>query len=69
MSNTTRVFVYGASGYTGKLVAESLALRNIPFVFAGRNAQRLQDALEVVESRVGRAVDAEIATANNSGEE
>ena len=69
MSSNARVFVYGASGYTGKLVAESLAQRNIHFVFAGRNRQRLEDELKVVEERVGRAVDAEIAVAANTVEE
>ena len=36
MSNDYQVLIYGASGYTGKLVAESLARRNIPFYFAGQ---------------------------------
>ncbi|NNK32180.1 MAG: saccharopine dehydrogenase [Xanthomonadales bacterium] len=69
MSDTPRVLVYGASGYTGKLVAESLARRNIPFVFAGRTRKRLEDALKIVEERVGRGLDAEIATAGNTVEE
>ena len=40
MNNEIKVLIYGASGYTGKLVAESLAQRDIPFYFAGRNKER-----------------------------
>ena len=69
MSNERKVLVYGASGYTGKLVAESLAQRNIPFYMAGRTQSRLQDALKIVEQRHGAPVDAEIAVASNSPED
>jgi short subunit dehydrogenase-like uncharacterized protein len=69
MSITPRVFIYGASGYTGKLVAESLAKRSIPFVFAGRNRERLESALKVVEERCGGPVPAEIGVASNTVEE
>ena len=69
MSSTAKVLVYGASGYTGKLVAESLADRNIPFVFAGRNRERLEEGLKVVEERMGRPVDAKIGIASNTVEE
>ncbi len=65
MSSEKKVLVYGASGYTGKLVAESLATRGIPFVFAGRTEQRLIDGLKVVEDRLGGPADAEIAVASN----
>jgi short subunit dehydrogenase-like uncharacterized protein len=66
MSSTPKVFVYGASGYTGKLVSESLASRGIPFVAAGRNRERLESALKIVENRLGSAFDAEIAVAGNT---
>ena len=69
MSSTAKVLIYGASGYTGKLVAESLADRNIPFVFAGRNRERLEEGLRIVEERVGRPVDAVIGVAGNTVEE
>ena len=69
MSNDRKVLIYGASGYTGKLVAESLARRNIPFYMAGRTRTRLEAALKVVEERRGAAVDAEIAVAGNTAEE
>jgi hypothetical protein len=42
MSENYQVVVYGASGYTGKLVAWKLATRGISFIAAGRNQQRLE---------------------------
>jgi hypothetical protein len=69
MNKTPEVLIYGASGYTGKLVAEYLATRNIPFYFAGRTRARLEDALKVVEQRVGGPVPGVIVTANNTVEE
>jgi hypothetical protein len=41
MKSGYQVVVYGASGYTGKLIAWKLATRGIPFIAAGRNQQRL----------------------------
>ncbi len=69
MSSERKVLVYGASGYTGKLVAESLAQRNIPFYMAGRTRTRLDDALKIVEQRHTGTVDAEIVVASNTAEE
>ncbi|RRJ83210.1 saccharopine dehydrogenase family protein [Aestuariirhabdus litorea] len=69
MSQTPRILIYGASGYTGKLVAESLAERNIPFFFVGRNRERLEAALAVVNQRLGREAQAQIAVASNTAEE
>jgi hypothetical protein len=43
-----RVVVYGASGYTGKLIAEYLARARIPFVAAGRDAERVRAAMASV---------------------
>lgn len=40
------IIVYGASGYTGKMVCGQLAARGIPFIAAGRNAERLRAELE-----------------------
>jgi short subunit dehydrogenase-like uncharacterized protein len=42
MAEDPKVVVYGASGYTGKLIAEFLAKRGIRFVAAGRNGERLE---------------------------
>jgi hypothetical protein len=40
--------IYGASGYTGRLVAEYLREFNLPFVAAGRSGERIRDAMERV---------------------
>lgn len=66
MSQARKVLVYGASGYTGKLVSQSLAQRNIPFYMAGRTRSRLEGALQVVQERHGKSVDAEIITVEHS---
>jgi len=69
MSNARKVLVYGASGYTGKIIAECLAQRNIPFYMSGRNEARLHEAKKIVEERHGAPVDAEFAVASNSPDE
>src|SRR2546423_1690731 len=46
MSTTKPVVVYGASGYTGRLVCEYLREYNVPCVAAGRNRERLQSAMD-----------------------
>ena len=49
MSNTSKpVVVYGASGYTGRLICEYLREFNVPFVAAGRDKTRIQEALDRV---------------------
>jgi short subunit dehydrogenase-like uncharacterized protein len=49
MSNDPRpVVIYGASGYTGRLVAEFLREYSIPFVAAGRNAAKLREVMSSV---------------------
>ncbi|HEY4066661.1 MAG TPA: DUF5938 domain-containing protein [Burkholderiaceae bacterium] len=40
------VVVYGASGYTGRLVCEYLREYNIPFIAAGRSAEKIQAAMK-----------------------
>lgn len=47
------VVVYGASGYTGKLVAWQLAERGIPFIAAGRNLKRLEEEMAKVPELEG----------------
>ena len=42
------VIVYGASGYTGRLVAEALRNYQIPFIAAGRNRERIEEAMRLV---------------------
>jgi Family of unknown function (DUF5938)/Saccharopine dehydrogenase NADP binding domain len=48
MSTDKPVIVYGASGYTGRLVCEYLREFHLPFVAAGRDKARLQEALDKV---------------------
>jgi short subunit dehydrogenase-like uncharacterized protein len=42
------VIVYGASGYTGRLVCEYLREYNIPFTAAGRDKARIAEAMDKV---------------------
>lgn len=48
MSTSKPVVVYGASGYTGRLVAEYLREHALPFVAAGRDAARVQEVMDHV---------------------
>ncbi|WP_228044155.1 hypothetical protein [Streptomyces ferrugineus] len=44
MSKGKPVVVYGASGYTGRLVCEYLREYRIPFIAAGRDKARIQES-------------------------
>jgi hypothetical protein len=44
--STKPVVVYGASGYTGRLICEYLREHNLPFIAAGRSKDRLASAME-----------------------
>jgi hypothetical protein len=46
MPSTKPVIVYGASGYTGRLVCEYLREFGIPFVAAGRDAGKVKASME-----------------------
>ena len=46
MSSKKPVIVYGASGYTGRLVCEYLREYGIPFIAAGRSAEKLNAAMK-----------------------
>ena len=48
MSNKKPVVVYGASGYTGRLICEHLRHYGIPFVAAGRNAEKIAEVMSAV---------------------
>ena len=48
MSTDKPVVVYGASGYTGRLICEYLREYNVPFVAAGRDKARIAEALASV---------------------
>ena len=43
-----KVIVYGASGYTGRLVCEYLREFGVPFIAAGRDKARIAEALSTV---------------------
>ena len=47
------VVIYGASGYTGKLIAWHLAERGIPFIAAGRSLKRLKEQMARVPELEG----------------
>lgn len=47
------VVVYGASGYTGKLICWHLAVAGIPFVAAGRSKARLEEQMALVPELKG----------------
>ena len=40
------ITVYGATGYTGRLIAAELAERDVPFIVAGRNQEKLEALAE-----------------------
>ena len=48
MKNSSKkpVVVYGASGYTGRLVCEYLREYGIPFIAAGRSKDKLDEAMQ-----------------------
>src|SRR2546423_15514325 len=46
MANSKPVVVYGASGFTGRLICEYLRKSQIPFIAAGRNKERLQSSMD-----------------------
>ena len=41
-----RVVVYGASGYTGRLICEYLREYHVPFVAAGRDGGKVKASME-----------------------
>lgn len=50
---TKEVVIYGASGYTGKLISWHMAERGIPFIAAGRSKQRLEEQMAKVPELEG----------------
>src|SRR5271155_4105223 len=48
MDTKRSVVLYGASGFSGRLVAELLREYNVPFIAAGRNKARIQDVMNHV---------------------
>ena len=70
------IVLYGMSGYTGQLVAEHLTKRKVPFVAAGRNRDKIEEALRKVRemawnplyilASVGASVSSGLAPASTS---
>src|SRR3989441_10758468 len=48
MSSTKPVVVYGSPGDTGRLVCEHLREFCVPFIAAGRDKARIQEALDLI---------------------
>ena len=48
MADKRPVVVYGASGFSGRLVVEFLREYNVPFIAAGRDRARIEDVLDHV---------------------
>ena len=48
MSNPRPVILYGANGFSGRLVAEFLREYNVPFIAAGRSRCRIEEVLRHV---------------------
>jgi hypothetical protein len=48
VSSKKPVVVYGANGYTGRLVCEYLREYNLPFIAAGRDAARVRSVMETI---------------------
>ena len=42
-----QVVIYGASGYTGKLISWHMAELGIPFIAAGRSLSRLEEQMSL----------------------
>jgi short subunit dehydrogenase-like uncharacterized protein len=66
MSTTKPVVIYGANGFSGRLIAEFLREYNVPFVAAGRNRDKLQDVMNHVPGI--ETANCEIATVGESVE-
>ena len=58
MTAPPTVVVYGATGYTGRLVVADLAARGVPLVLAGRNGDRLRGVAETLVNEPPTIVEA-----------
>lgn len=45
MADKRPVVIYGANGFSGRLIAEFLREYNVPFIAAGRNTKRIQEVM------------------------
>ena len=67
MNDKRPVVIYGANGFSGRLIAEFLREYNVPFVAAGRNRARLEDVMKHVPGI--ESADYEIVETKGSVEE
>ena len=67
MSAKKPVILYGASGFSGRLVAEYLREYNVPFVAAGRNGSKIEEVMKGVPGI--ETADYEVMEVANSVEE
>jgi len=67
MSAKKPVVIYGASGFSGRLVAEYLREYNVPFIAAGRNRAKITEVMKNVPGI--ETADCEIAEVGNSVDE
>lgn len=61
------IVVYGATGYTGRLVAEELTRREVPFLLAGRNQSKLEALADQFGTGEDRPEIAAIQTSDSQG--
>jgi short subunit dehydrogenase-like uncharacterized protein len=66
MGTIKPVVVYGANGYTGRLTCEFLRQFRVPFIAAGRDRTRLEEAMKVVPGI--ESADYEIAVVDHNVE-
>jgi short subunit dehydrogenase-like uncharacterized protein len=64
MADKKPVVVYGASGYTGRLICEYLRELNVPFIAAGRDAARVQAVMDRIPGI--ETADYEVAAVDHS---
>ena len=67
MKNKKPVVLYGASGFSGRLIAEFLREYNVPFVAAGRNRAKIREVMDHVPGI--ETADYEIAETSGSLDE
>src|ERR1700733_7657285 len=48
MSDKKPVVIYGANGFSGRLIAEFLREYNVPFIAASRSRERIEDVMKNV---------------------
>lgn len=65
MSAAPTIAVYGATGYTGRLVAAELARRGVPMILAGRDPAKLDAAYALAHAAGGEITGVRVASADD----